>query len=52
VVVRKKVEFVAHKVVRKPIEVEFTTRSGRDVDFVARKKTKVPIRVKFKANVE
>jgi hypothetical protein len=52
IAVRKKVEFIAHKTVKKPTEVEFTTRSGKDVDFVARKRTKVPVRVKFKANVK
>jgi len=51
ITVRKKVEFNAHRVVRKATEVEFTTRSGKEVDFVARKKTKVPVHVKFKADV-
>jgi hypothetical protein len=46
----KKVEFDAHKVVKKPTEVEFTTKSGQKVDFVAKKPTKVPVHVKFKAN--
>lgn len=49
---KKKVEFEAHKVVKKPTEVEFRTRDGKDVDFTARKRTKVPVRVKFKANVK
>ena len=49
---KKKVEFDAHKVVKKPTEVEFTTNDGKAVDFVARKPTKVPVHVKFKANKE
>lgn len=49
---KKRVEFDAHKVVKKPTEVEFTTRDGKDVDFTARKRTKVAVRVKFKANVK
>ena len=47
---KKKVEFDAHKVVKKPTEVEFTTKSGETVDFVAKKPTKVPVHVKFKAD--
>ena len=43
----KKVEFDAHKVVKKPTEVEFTTKKGDKVDFVANKPTRVPVRVKF-----
>ena len=49
---KKTVEFEAHKVVKKPTEVEFTTRGGKDVDFVAAKKTKVPVHVRFKANTK
>ena len=49
---RKKVEFNAHKVVKKPTEVEFTKKDGTEVDFTARKKVKVPVRVRFKANVK
>ena len=48
----KRVEFNAHKQVKKPTEVEFTTRDGKNVDFTARKKTRVPVRVKFKATVK
>jgi hypothetical protein len=44
----KKVEFDAHKVVKKPTKVDFTTKSGKKVDFVANKKTKIPVHVKFK----
>jgi len=47
---RKKVEFDAHVVVKKPTEVAFKTGDGKKVDFVARKPTKVPVHVKFKAN--
>jgi hypothetical protein len=48
---KKRVEFNAHKIVKKPTEVEFTTKDGKDVDFTANKKAKVPVRVRFKANV-
>jgi len=50
--VRKRVEFEAHKVVRKPTEVEFSTRAGKRVDFTASRKVKVPVHVKFKADVK
>ena len=43
------VKFDAHKVVKKPTEVEFQTKAGKDVDFIARKNTKIPVRVKFQA---
>ena len=46
----KKVEFDAHKTVKKPTEVQFTTKGGQKVDFVASKKTKVPVHVKFKVD--
>ena len=46
---KKTVEFDAHKVVKKPTEVQFTTKKGQDVDFVAKKNVKEPVRVKFKA---
>ena len=49
---KKKVEFDAHKVAKRPTEVEFTTKNGKDVDFTAMKKTKVPVHVRFKANVK
>lgn len=49
---KKRVEFNAHKIVKKPTEVEFTTRGGRSVDFTAQKRTRVPVRVKFKATVK
>lgn len=47
---RKKVEFDAHKVVKKPTEVDFTTKDGKEVAFVAAKPTKVPVHVKFTAD--
>lgn len=45
----KKVEFDAHKKVKRPVEVQFETRKGKNVDFVADKKVKVPVHVKFTA---
>ncbi len=48
---KKNVVFDAHKIVKRPAEVEFTTRTGKQVDFVAEKKTKVPVRVRFRAKV-
>ncbi len=49
---KKRVEFEAHKTVKKPMEVEFTTREGKEVDFIASKKTKVPVHVRFRADVK
>jgi len=49
---KKRVEFEAHKTVKRPMEIEFTTREGKGVDFVASKKTKVPVHVRFTANVK
>jgi hypothetical protein len=49
---RKKVEFEAHKTIKKRTEVEFTTKDGKGVDFMAKKKAKVPVHVRFKANVK
>jgi hypothetical protein len=43
----KKVEFDAHKKVKRPTEVVFKTGEGKKVDFVAQKKVKVPVHVKF-----
>jgi hypothetical protein len=43
----KKVEFDAHKIVKKPTEVVFKTNKGEKVDFFANKPTKVPVHVKF-----
>jgi hypothetical protein len=49
---KKRVEFDAHKIVKKRTEVEFTTKDGKDIDFMANKKAKVPVHVRFKANVK
>ena len=49
---REKVEFDAHKIVKKQTEIEFTTKDGKDVDFMAKKRAKVPVHVRFKANVK
>lgn len=46
---KKTVEFDAHKTVKKPAEVKFTTKKGQKVDFVAKKNVKEPVHVKFKA---
>lgn len=46
---RKTVEFEAHKTVKKPTEVKFSTKKGERVKFEAEKPTKVPVHVKFKA---
>ena len=46
---RERVEFNAHKVVKKPTEVEFTTKDGKHVDFVAKKPTKKRVHVDFLA---
>jgi hypothetical protein len=45
----KTVEFDAHKNVKRPTEVEFTTQGGKKVDFIAKKKAAIPVHVKFKA---
>jgi len=49
---KKQVTFTALKSVKKPTEVEFTTRDGQKVDFTARKPTKVRVRVRFKARTD
>lgn len=49
---KKSVEFDAHRNVKNPVEVEFTTRKGESVDFVARKPVKVPVHVKFKVKTK
>jgi hypothetical protein len=49
---KKRVEFEAHKTVKKPTDVEFTTREGKEVEFIASKKTKVPVHVRFAADVK
>ena len=45
-----KVEFDAHKTVKKETEVKFTKKDGTNVDFEAKKPVKVPIHVKFTAH--
>ena len=45
------VKFEAHRTVKKPTEVAFTTRDGRSVDFVAQKPTREEVRVRFRAEV-
>jgi hypothetical protein len=42
-----KVEFDAHKVVKQPTTVSFTTKQGESVRFTAEKPTEVPVHVKF-----
>jgi hypothetical protein len=45
-----KVEFDAHKIVKKETEVKFTKKDGTKVDFEAKKPVKVPVHVKFTAH--
>ena len=49
---KKTVEFDAHKEVKRPTEVAFTTKTGKAVDFEALKMVKVPVHVKFKATLK
>jgi hypothetical protein len=49
---KKTVEFDAHKAVKQPTEVTFTTKTGKQVDFEALKNVKVPVHVKFKADLK
>jgi len=46
---RKRVEFEAQKVVKRPTEVEFTTKGGKHVDFTAKKPVKQEVHVDFLA---
>lgn len=46
---KHKVSFDAHKTIKQPTEVSFSTKNGKEVDFVANKPTKVPVHVTFKA---
>lgn len=48
---KKRVEFDAHRVVKRPTEVEFVTKLGKGVEFVAKKAVKVPVHVAFRARV-
>jgi hypothetical protein len=47
--VKKTVEFDAHKTVKQPKKVSFKTKDGEKVRFVAERPAKVPVHVKFKA---
>jgi len=47
IMAKHRVEFDAHKTVKKETEVESTKRDGTEVDFLAKKPVKVPVRVKF-----
>lgn len=44
-----KVEFDAHRTVKKPTKVNFKTKGGERVSFTAEKPTKVPVHVRFSA---
>jgi hypothetical protein len=46
---KKRIEFDAHKVVKKPTKVAFKTACGEKVRFTAKKPTKVAVHVSFKA---
>ena len=46
---KRTVEFKAHKKVKEPTDVAFTTKQGKQVEFVAEKKVEKPVRVKFSA---
>jgi hypothetical protein len=46
---KENVEFEAHKPVKKPTQVSFTTKDGTQVKFKAEKEVEVPVHVKFKA---
>jgi hypothetical protein len=48
--VSKRVEFDAHKTVKKETEVKFPKKDGTKVDFEAMKPVKVPVHVKFTAH--
>lgn len=46
---RKRVEFDAHKTVKRPTRVAFETKDGQGVRFTASKPTKVPAHISFLA---
>ena len=46
---RHRVEFDAQKTVKRPTEVEFTTKNGKRVDFIASKPAKEEVHVDFLA---
>lgn len=43
------VDFTAHKKVKEPTDVDFTTRTGKRVDFVAEKPVEKKVGVHFMA---
>jgi hypothetical protein len=47
---KTRVEFDAHKKVKQPVKVSFTTDDGQRVKFTAKKPVKVPVHVKFTSN--
>jgi hypothetical protein len=49
-IANKRVEFDAHKTVKKETEVMFTKKDGTKVDFEAKKPVKVPVHVEFTAH--
>ena len=49
---RKRIEFDAHKTVKRPTRVAFETKDGQEVRFTAKKPIKVPARVSFLAKRE
>ena len=46
---RKRIDFEAHKTVKKPTRVAFETKDCHEVSFKAKKPTKVPVHVSFLA---
>ncbi len=44
---REKISFKATKKVSKPVNVAFSTKSGKKVSFKATKKVSVPVKVSF-----
>jgi hypothetical protein len=49
---RKRIDFEAHKTVKRPTRVAFETKSGEEVSFKAKKPTKIPVHVSFLAKRE
>ena len=46
---KHKVQFNAHRTVRREVPVKFKTRDGEKVSFEAKKRVEKPVRVKFMA---
>ena len=44
---KHEVHFTAHKTVKEPVEVKFTTKDGKPVDFTATKPVKEEVEVDF-----